>query len=347
VSGGYAVVSETADDDAVLDLVGRLAAHAAAAGGRGAFNVQVLRRAQTAFVSDVNPRLGTSSTHWVGSGVNLLGHLLGHSRGAEAPALPSAGIRRRSLRRLQDDAVPVATGFESHEAAIGGVVFDLDDTLIPQKRWMLARLDAALVSLAPAQAPERDALLGVALRLIEEGRAASLFDDLAAACGLEPPALDALLAAYRRSAPPRCAVYDDVEAVLETLRRRGYRLGLLTDNPPESQERKLAASRLAERFDAVVFSRLHGGEKPAAAGFRAMEAALGLAAPRLAMVGNNPYRDAGGALRAGWGAAYLIRRAGSMCDFDHGLYSRTLPAAPRLRVLNQLTELLAHLVGLG
>ena len=57
-AGGFAVVSDTVEDAEVEGLVRRFAAWAAQRGGRGLFNVQVLRRGEARFVSDVNPRLG-------------------------------------------------------------------------------------------------------------------------------------------------------------------------------------------------------------------------------------------------------------------------------------------------
>jgi FMN phosphatase YigB (HAD superfamily) len=340
VSGGFAVACQTDDDPRVLAAAERFALHVARRGGCGAFNLQLLRQQQQLRVIDVNPRLGTSATHWTGSGVNLLRHLLRLERPGLSPVAPMPGVHRRSVRRLTDTVVDIDPAHDAAEAGLRGFAFDLDDTLIPHKRWILARLDALVTTDPLAARIGRERLLAEGLRLLEEGHAASLFDALQRTLGLTAEEHIALIEGYRGSLPQHCDTYDDVAAALATLRRRGYRLAVLSDNPPEGQRRKLRAAGIESCFDAVVFSRDVGAEKPAAAGFRAVETALGLCASEVGMVGNNPYRDVAGALSCEWGFAYLVRRPGTMYAFDHELYRRSLGPAPRMRVVDTLSELL-------
>jgi HAD superfamily hydrolase (TIGR01549 family) len=218
-------------------------------------------------------------------------------------------------------------------------VLDLDDTLIDHKAWILDKAER----LAEAGAAEPALLRREALRLVEEGAAARLVEALIEALALRA-SRDVLIERYRAARPETCRVHDDVLPTLDTLRRRGYRLALLTDNPPESQRQKLEVSGLGAAFDAIVFAREAGAEKPAAAGFEAVARRLGLAPDVLAMAGDDPWRDVAGACGAGYGAAYLVRRSGGLRSFDERLFRGACPGL-RYRVLDGLQGLLEFLPG--
>ena len=335
-SGGFAVVSETAASGEAEDCASRFAAFAKDRGGLGAFNLQFLEHEGRVVLSDVNPRLGTSAVHWRGTDRDPVFHLC---RSVD----PSVSIREprkpiRTVRVLGDRAVDPS---EPAEQDLAAIVFDLDDTLVPHKRWMLSKLEAVWQS-ERAVLPEREAFFAEALRIVEEGPRSTLLDALGARFGWTPERVAGLVAAYRAASPPSCPLHPDVLPALATLRGKGYRLAVLTDNPPESQKRKIAVSGLAASLDHVVYAREHGGDKPAAAAFAAVAAALGLPASALAMVGDNPYRDGLGALAAGYGAAFVIARAGAFFNFDPALPS-VLPGAARLRRIESLSALAARL----
>lgn len=335
-AAGFAVVSDGIEDEAALALMHRFAAWAAARGGRGLFNVQLLRRGADLVVSDVNPRLGTSAVHWRGSGFNPVLSLC-----AEAGLAPdNAGRGRplpgtRSIRHLEELVLPAAP-----VPAVAGIVFDLDDTLVPMKQWIRDRLFLALDAVsAPA---ERERARREALRAIEEGPRDRLIDAVALALGWAAERHASLLERYLATWPTSCASYPDVRAALDALRRRGLRLGLLTDNPPETQRRKLEAAGLAAFFDAVVFTREAGAEKPDRRGFAAVAKALGLPPAKLAMAGDNPHRDLAGAAEAGFARLFWVHRDGASSSFDASLASE-LPGAGRYERVSDLRQLAARL----
>lgn len=336
-AGGFAVVSDTVEDAEVEGLVRRFAWWAAQRGGRGLFNVQVLRRGEARFVSDVNPRLGTSAVHWRGSGFNPV--LVLCAEAGIAP--PGSGVaappaRVRTVRHLAEIVLP--TGPPPTEVA--GVVFDLDDTLIPTKLFTRERLERSLESFLAG--PERDQARREGLRVLEEGPRDRLIDALAEALGWGPERRDELMKAYRSTWPRSCATYPDVKPALDALRRRGLRIGLLTDNPPQTQRLKLEAAGLLPFFDAAVYSREAGAEKPDGRGFARVAQALGLEPGRLGMAGDNPHRDLAGAAEAGYARLFWLRRAGVSSSFDPAL-AAGLPGASRFEPVADLRQLLARL----
>jgi len=315
-SGGFAVASESDDAPAVMDAALRLCRWLVGEGGRGLFNVQVIMpRDGTVLVSDVNPRHGTSSGHALAEGNNLVAHMLGLGE-----ALPRHAVR--SFRVLSQRSLP-----RLDDRGIQGVVLDLDHTLIDQKAWMFERMVAALGQLAAHRTLDRDPALRVAWEALEEGAYEHLVDRVACAIA-GADCRDDLLEAYRASIPARARVYPDVPDALRNLRRAGVTLALLTDNPPASQRSKLAAAPgLAGLFDAVVFSREHGDEKPASTAFAAAAHALGLAPARLLMVGDHPSRDAVGSIDHGFAACCLVQRPGTRFAVHERMFRSVAPQA--------------------
>jgi FMN phosphatase YigB (HAD superfamily) len=338
-SGGYALVTDTAESAAVTHWTSQFIGLAGEMGGRGAFNLQFLEDASGTYLSDVNPRFGTSAVHWRGTDRDPILHLC---RSVDPSiGVPSRRAPPRTVRVLE--ALAVDDALAPGVAALQAVVLDLDDTLLPHKPWILAKLER-LWDAERGVLPEKGDFLAEALRIVEEGPRSTLFDQLAARFAWPEEMTARLIAAYRAVTPPHGALYPDVLPALATLRAKGYRLGLLTDNPPASQRQKLEASGLAPWFETIVFSREAGADKPDAAAFAAMASALKLAPSVVAMVGDNPYRDGLGALAAEYGAAYVIARPGTLFNFDRDLVG-ALPGGDRLRFASSLREVAARLPG--
>ncbi len=338
-TGGFAIVSDDVECEAAHEIVSTLAVRAAAEGGRGLFNVQLLVHRGELWVSDVNPRVGTSAVHWRGTGFNPALHVC-------ASLAPTVGkwsnrprTKRRVLRVLESLEVPAP---RPRDADVRGVVVDLDDTLIDQKAWIIAKLEL-LHGEWQTRLPGRDAFLRGALAELEEGDPATLLDGLAARFGLGVDLLPSLIGSMRRIAPSSFEPWPDVLPTLESLRRRGLRLGLLSDNPPESQRQKLGAAGLGSWFDAIVFSREVGAEKPDRRPFEAVAAGLDLPPGALVMAGDNPHRDAEGALAAGYAMAFVVRRANALRVYDGERLALLHPAGERLRVVQGLQPLLWYI----
>ncbi|SDY68531.1 putative hydrolase of the HAD superfamily [Micromonospora pattaloongensis] len=178
-----------------------------------------------------------------------------------------------------------------------GVVVDLDDTAYPQASYLAGA--ARAVGRAAARAGLHGAAVARALRV--ELRAGSdrggTIDRALAACGVPParivelvPELVAAFTAYR---PRRLPTYPGVRAALAALRVR-YPLACLTDGNPAIQRAKLAATGLADAFDAVVITDELGGRaarKPDPRGLRHAAELLGVPAGELVVLGDRPGKD--------------------------------------------------------
>jgi len=119
-------------------------------------------------------------------------------------------------------------------------------------------------------------------------------------------------------------------ALLETLRSRGLAIGLLTNGPSQHQRLKLEGSGLAAAFDAVAISAELGVAKPEAEAFRRAAAMIGHTVAEVAMIGDTPDTDIDGSVGAGVATAIWFRR-------------RDEPQPAGARVITALDEAVAAL----
>lgn len=118
---------------------------------------------------------------------------------------------------------------------------------------------------------------------------------------------DALWEAFARG--ERWRLLPGVSETLAELRRRGYRLGVLS-NWDRRLRRVLAETGLATHFEHVLISSEVGADKPDPAIFRAAERAFDTAPELCAHVGDSEIHDRAGALAAGWQAVLIGHPAG-------------------------------------
>jgi putative hydrolase of the HAD superfamily len=119
-------------------------------------------------------------------------------------------------------------------------------------------------------------------------------------------------------------LYDDVPPVLDELRRRGLKLGIVSNTGRDVDE-FLDHHNLS--FDAALSSRVHGRVKPHPTIFQAVLERLGVQAEQAAMVGDSPEDDLEGARALGM-RAFLVDREGVYPDAPDRLPDLfALPAA--------------------
>jgi putative hydrolase of the HAD superfamily len=195
------------------------------------------------------------------------------------------------------------------KAAFDGIAFDLDGTLYPNYRLYIRLIPFLFTGarLLRAMGRARDALrrqdartdhtedfYGVQARLMAE------------ILGDEPGAVrertEKLI--YRGWEPLFRGIspFRRVRQTLENLRAGGYKLGLLSDFPPEN---KIAAMGLNDLWDVQICSEAVGRLKPDRAPFFALADGMSLPPERLLYVGNSVAYDIIGAKKAGMKAALI------------------------------------------
>ena len=219
------------------------------------------------------------------------------------------------------------------------VIFDLDDTLFPERDYVVSGMGAVAQSLHERLGRNPRRTLEELCRLFDDGARGNTFDRWLLERELAPEDWVPLMVdAYRRHCP-QIAPYPEVPELLGRLRRR-HRLGLVSDGYLEVQKRKLEALGLARFFDAVVFSDSLGRDawKPDPRPFEAVLKGLRVEASEAVYVGDNPAKDIRGARGLGM-VTIRVRHSG-------GLHAQSEPATaadtPNLEIphLNELESLL-------
>jgi putative hydrolase of the HAD superfamily len=189
------------------------------------------------------------------------------------------------------------------------ILFDLDETLLSfgDRRDQIAVALAQIGDLAPltlAQAVEAveaafkahwaDQARHKAWRakpLIEARLAIArdAFEVLGAmgACGLTDARAEAFAHAFHSHREGQIAPFPGALETLDELRRRGVRLGLITNGQGEIQRAKIIRFDLARRFDHLQIEGEHGFGKPEERAYRHALAALGVTVDEAWMVGDN------------------------------------------------------------
>jgi putative hydrolase of the HAD superfamily len=195
---------------------------------------------------------------------------------------------------------------------IRAIIFDIDDTLYPERDYVLSGYRAVADAFA-GRLGEADAVHARMVALFDTPQRGRVFNVLADEAGATADEADALVAAmittYRTHAPA-IMLEQDVVAVLEALRGR-YRLGRY----PMAISACKSARR--PRYDFPngwmrSSSPTHSGRefwKPHPRAFEAMADRLGVAADACAYVGDNLAKDFVAPNALGW-LSVLLERPG-------------------------------------
>jgi putative hydrolase of the HAD superfamily len=222
--------------------------------------------------------------------------------------------------------------------AVRAVIFDWGGTLTPwhsvdqEKLWLAVctrhypAAEAAAVA-AAARAAEMDLW-----RLAESGQQSSTLDAVFARARVTASA--AFLASYYEAWDPHTLTDPDAPPLLRELRRRGIRIGVLSNTmwPRAAHERIFIRDELFDLIDGAVYSSEIPWVKPHPEAFRAAMRAIGVTDPaECVFVGDRPYDDVHGAKSAGM-------RGVLVPNSDVPAFAGTEPDA----VISRLADLLGH-----
>lgn len=238
------------------------------------------------------------------------------------------------------------------------IIFDLDETLYRERRWLLSgfaalshavvagidgsstrgaaiRADNSRSAQPPWSGPVRDVhavqvdesdVFRALVIAVRRGHRAEALQRVCDQYGLPRSSIPEFVQCIR-SHRPRLRLAPAVRAMLVALRTR-WRVGVLTNGPPAVQARKVAALGLEWLVDAVVYATRYGAGKPDPLSFREVAARLGVEERQSIFVGDDPWSDIFGARRVGMRTVWIRRRR----------HDRALPACDADRVITRVTD---------
>jgi putative hydrolase of the HAD superfamily len=194
----------------------------------------------------------------------------------------------------------MSVGSPGDRGARDAVIFDLDDTLYPERDYVLSGFQAVARQCCSELGISAEQAFAELRSLFAQGVRADTFNRWLAMHGrTEAPLVPRLVDVYRQHRPA-IRPFPEIPALLARLRPR-YRIGLLSDGYLGVQQRKFAALGCGGYFDAVVFSDTWGRSawKPSAIPYEAAMRLLGVPPGAAVYVADNPRKDFLGARRSG------------------------------------------------
>ena len=242
----------------------------------GPMTVQLIRDAAGIdWYIEINPRFGGGAPLSMKAGARSAEAILRLMDGEEVPYC--IDISDGAIYSRFDQSVCITES----KGKIKGVIFDLDDTLYSEKEYVRSGYKAVSDYLGGEY---EDKLWS----FFEEGKRA--IDELLRDLGREDEKAE-VLNVYR-SHKPNIHPYPGVTEMIEALKAKGIRIGIITDGRPEGQRNKLEALGL-DVDDVIITDELGGVQfrKPCDIAFRIMMTRWRLNPADVVYVGDNPAKD--------------------------------------------------------
>ncbi len=224
--------------------------------------------------------------------------------------------------------------------AITAVVFDLDDTLYPEREYAFSGFDA-VASAFEDHLGDRAETAALMRELFDTEHRPRVFNTLLArlrnrAAGLSPrgvtfeesarakargshfaddEALVKRMIQTYRGHTPTISLHADANAALSRFRDT-HKLGLITDGPAQTQAAKIDALSLRQRFDAIILTDELGPSlgKPHPHAFELIAGQLGVSPAQCAYIADNLAKDFVAPNALGWTTIQIRRTDGIYRD---------------------------------
>jgi putative hydrolase of the HAD superfamily len=192
---------------------------------------------------------------------------------------------------------------------IKAVVFDLDDTLISEKEYMIGGFEAVANEVSRDFRIDGREIFLTIKRLSEES-SKNVFNRLLDFYALEydESYILQLVKTYREH-DINIKFYKDVMPVLYVLKGRNIKLGIITDGYKEAQNKKIQSLNCSEIFDSIIITDELGREywKPHRLSYERTALKLGVSYKEMIYVGDNISKDFIGANKLGIKTIQIIR----------------------------------------
>ncbi len=179
------------------------------------------------------------------------------------------------------------------------VVFDLDDTLYPIRRYRMSGFSVVAAHLKRTRDADAAETFTFLVNALDNGLIGHEIDELVRQRDWPADLAPALVEIARAHDPVLLLPADSREAL--SALRTSWKVGILTNGPRAVQVKKIRALGLETCVDAIVYATEHGsGEgKPDAEPFLAIARQLDVMPRRTVFVGDDERCDVGGAAAVG------------------------------------------------
>lgn len=193
---------------------------------------------------------------------------------------------------------------------IRAVVFDLDDTLFPEKQFVMSGFRAVdqyvKVQFGVGGFFEQ------AECIFSLGNRGTVFNLALEHLGIDPKpsVITALLNVYREHRP-QIELYEDARWAI-TFFGQSWKTGIITDGFLVTQRNKVCALGIESQFGIVLYTDAYGREgwKPSLISYQEMMKALRCSGNECVYIADNPVKDFVAARKLGWKTVRICRKTG-------------------------------------
>lgn len=222
---------------------------------------------------------------------------------------------------------------------IKAVIFDLDDTLYPERAFAFSGF-AAVAKTFVAALGDPGTAQSEMQRLFDTQHRRRVFNEVLRGRDLseDTQLLTRMIETYRDHTPS-IALHADAAAALARLRPR-FRLGLITDGPERTQSAKIAALGIADSFDSIILTDHwpEGFAKPHPRAFEETASRLGVAHAQCAYIADNPAKDFVAPNTLGWLTICIRREQGIYIDAPTAPGGEAQHVVDSLRAVDEIIE---------
>ncbi len=194
---------------------------------------------------------------------------------------------------------------------IQAVIFDMDDTLFPERQFAFS----GFLAVAEAfQSQLGDVLTATSkmCAMFDTPDRRRVFNSILEHCGQseDQDTIEKMVATYRGHVP-KINLFEDANRALDRLKGK-FKLGVITDGPLTMQQGKVEALGLRDMVDEVILTAElgEGLGKPHPKAFELMAERLGVGHEACVYVADNASKDFVGPNGLGWTTVQIVRAGG-------------------------------------
>lgn len=245
----------------------------------GPITVQLIRDEKSGrdYFIEINPRFGGGAPLSMKAGARSAEAILRMLDGEEIEYMTD--ISDGVVYSRYEQSVCTVAG----KSKIEGVIFDLDDTLYSEKEYIRSGYKAVSEFLGGKY---EDKLW----YYFEAGKPA--IDELLKEIHREDER-EMVLSIYRNH-KPQISLYDNVIEIIQEMKNREIKIGIITDGRTKGQRNKIEALGLEKMMDDIIITDELGGtqfRKPCDIAFRIMQNRWRLPANKIMYIADNPVKD--------------------------------------------------------
>jgi len=223
---------------------------------------------------------------------------------------------------------------------IKAIIFDLDDTLYDEKQFVTGGFDLVSHYISIKYNINQNIVSQLLLETLYKYGRGRTFDIALKKLGIyEKKVIPKLVKTYRNHIP-NLLLYPETITVLSHLKKKEYKLGLITDGNVEVQKKKVEALMIEDFFDCMIFSDEYGIEKQKPNPFpyqKAMEK-LKVKSIKSVYVGDNPYKDFVTANKLGMYTIRILKGS-----YKNVFLNEEFEAKYQIKNIIELLDLISHI----